>query len=144
MRTIASPISHAWWDRNVIPSPMWTAAAVTSAPIARRWLRLEIPARRGGSPPRTGTTSGIMIARRSSAVHRPAETDGSVHAATSVATASGADRVRRRLSSIFQRAIAGIAVRSRRPASSCARPRIHGRSCQSPRAQRCCRATETR
>ena len=62
----------------------------------------------------------------------------------SVASPSGADSVRRRLSIIFQRAIPGIEPRERRPAASRALPRIQGSSCQSPRAQRCCRAAETR
>ena len=78
------------------------------------------------------------------AVHRLAETDGSVQAATSVARASGADIVRRRLSTIFHRAMPGMEPGLRRPVASRARPRIQGRSCQSPRAQRCWRAAETR
>ena len=59
----------------------------------------------------------------------------SVQAARSVRTAEGAESVRRRLSSIFQR------PRNGTPAAR--RPTIHGRSCQSPRAQRCWRSAAT-
>jgi len=86
----------------------------------------------------------MMTDARTNEVHRPAETEGSVQAATSVASVSGADMVRRRLSIIFQRAMPGMELRLRRPVASRARPRIQGRSCQSPRAQRCWRAAETR
>jgi len=49
--------------------------------------------------------------------------------------AAGAESVRRRLSNIFQRPMAGI-----RPLP---RSNIHGSNCQSPRAQRCWRAAAT-
>ena len=56
------------------------------------------------------------------------------------ARTAGADSVRRRLSSIFQRPIAGIARARRSAPASRPRPKIHGSNCQSPRAQRCWRA----
>ena len=59
VRAIASPISHAWCARNVKPSPTWIDARATSAPTARRWLRFEMPARRGSSPAATGTAAGM-------------------------------------------------------------------------------------
>ena len=59
-----------------------------------------------------------------------------------MASVSGADSVRRRLSTIFQRAMPGHGRAGARPLASRARPRIHGRSCQSPRAQRCWRAAD--
>ena len=68
------------------------------------------------------------------------EANGSVHPAIKVINAAGADSVRRRLSSIFQRLIGGIGARIRSPLASRAWPRIHGSNCQSPRAQRCWRA----
>ena len=43
------------------------------------------------------------------------EANGSVHPASKVRKAAGADSVRRRLSSIFQRLIGGIGVRIRPP-----------------------------
>ena len=91
VRRIASTISHAWCARSVRPRPTWAAARATSAPTARRWLRLEMPCRRGSSPARTGSAGGTITEARTNAVHRPAETDGSVQAATSVASVSGAD-----------------------------------------------------
>ena len=66
------------------------------------------------------------------ALHIAGDVPGRVHATTRVRKAAGADSVRRRLSSIFQRPITGIPLR-----------RIHGSSCQSPRAHRCSRATAT-
>ena len=44
-----------------------------------------------------------------------ASSPGMIHAATRVATVNGAESVRRRLSTIFQRAMPGIAFRARRP-----------------------------
>ena len=76
-------------------------------------------------------------------VHTHGETSGTSHPASSVRNMHGAERVRRRLSIIFQRLIAGIVnlaavfVAGDVPARC---PKIHGKSCQSPRAQRCCRA----
>ena len=81
---------------------------------------------------------------RTKAVQVAADTEGSVQAATSMASVSGADRVRRRLSTIFQRAMPGIEPWPRCPRASRSRPMIQGRSCQSPRAQRCWRDAETR
>ena len=66
-------------------------------------------------PGSTGSAAGTITVARTNAVHTPAETDGSVQAATSVASASGADSVRRRLSTIFQRAMAGIGAAAPAP-----------------------------
>ena len=56
---------------------------------------------------------------------------------------TAADSDRRRLSSIFQRPIAGTLPRGRRSALCGPRPRIQGSSCQSPRAQRWWRRAAT-
>ena len=74
------------------------------------------------------------------AVQITGEANGSVHPAIKVRKAAGADSVRRRLSSIFQRLIGEIEARTRPPLVSRACPMIHGSNCQSPRAQRCWRA----
>ena len=74
---------------------------------------------------------------RMNVVQITGEANGSVHPAIKVRKAAGADSVRRRLSSIFQRPIKGIEVRIRSPLASFACPMIHGSNCQSPRAQRC-------
>ena len=60
-------------------------------------------------------------------IHTDAAADGNASPASNDSMQVGADKVRRRLSSIFQRPIAGT------PA-----PRLssHGSNCQSPRAQR--------
>ena len=66
------------------------------------------------------------------------ETNQETSSTSSIATGA---RLRRRLSKIFHRDKAEIGLRTRRPD----RPRTHGSShaaiCQSPRIQRCRRAT---
>ncbi len=87
-----------------------------------------------------GIRTGSAIATSTSWVQIAGELSGSAQAAARVTNAAGADSVRRRLSTIFQRAITGRRVGiapGARPAM------IHGRSCQSPRAQRCWREAET-
>ena len=63
------------------------------------------------------------------------------HPATRVATLAGADRLRRRLSAIFQRPMSGVSPWFR--AARGPLPKIHGNSCQSPRTQRCWRDAAT-
>jgi hypothetical protein len=79
------------------------------------------------------------------AITKPVQTsapDGAVHAATSASTEAGAETDRRRLSSIFQRPMAGTSARSARLRRG-PEPRIHGSNCQSPRVQRWCRKAAT-
>src|SRR4029450_8186182 len=97
----------------------------TARPTARRWLRLEMPGFRGISPLKTGRNAGTAMVARMNSVHVAGEVPDMAHAPASVRNALGADRVRRRLSAIFQRPIRGIRA-----------PRIHGRSCQSPPGRR--------
>ena len=73
-------------------------------------------------------------------VHIHGEITGTSHPTTKVRNMQGAERVRRRLSSIFQRLIAGIFMFLRSSLDKPPRPKIQGSSCQSPRAQRCWRA----
>jgi hypothetical protein len=63
--------------------------------------------------------------------------------ATIVKNAAGDDKLRRRLSSIFHRPIAGIATGRRRFDRGWRPLKIQGKSCQSPRAQRWCRLAAT-
>ena len=145
VRTIASTISHAWWASNVKASPAWIAASTTSlAEGSHMAARGDARPFRAAVRRRSASTRGMSTQATTNAVHSPADADGIVHAATSVASVSGGDSVRRRLSTIFQRAMPWIELRLRRPVAVVARPRIQGRSCQSPRAQRCWRAAETR
>ena len=76
-------------------------------------------------------------------VHTTAARNGSVHPTSNAATAAGAERVRRRLSTIFHRPITGIRLLEGLRAAASRRPKIQGRSCQSPRAQRCWRLADT-
>src|SRR5216683_7539921 len=108
VRRIASDISHVWYARNVNVKPNWDAPSAKSLSTARRWLRLEIPLRRGFSPTRNGSRAGIAIVARMNRVHIQGDTGGSSQLTINVRKAAGAERVRRRLSSIFQRPIVGI------------------------------------
>ena len=132
VRTIASPITHAWCASIVIVRPICDAASTMSRPTARAWLRFEIPRPRGITPPSTNNDAGTAIVATTNALHTAGDPPGTSQATSSVSTAARAESVRRRLSSIFQRPITGTR-----------RPRIHGRSCQSPRPQRCWRAVAT-
>ena len=123
---MASLMSHAWYASLVAVTPMCETAKTTSRPTARTWLRLEMPRLRGMMPPSTGKMAGPAMVARMNALHTAGEVPGTTHATRSVRKAVGADMVRRRLSSIFQRPIIGRRVR-----------RMYGSSCQSPRAQRC-------
>ena len=144
VRTIASSISHAWCARNVMPRPTCAAGDGQVRSHRPEVAALGDPRARRQQPRQHGQRRGDDRRREDEARPHPGATEPNVHAATSVATASGADSVRRRLSTIFQRAMPGMEPRVRRPVASRARPRIHGRSCQSPRAQRCSRAAATR
>src|SRR3954470_15947243 len=95
-------------------------------------------------PASTGHAAGMTAVASTKIVQIPGGTEGRVQAAISVATVNGADSVRRRLSIIFQRENPGIWLWRRFPVASLAVLRIHGNSCQSPRAQRCWRVDETR
>src|SRR3954451_2075586 len=95
-------------------------------------------------PATTGHAAGMTTVASTKIVQMLAGTDGNVHAAISVAAVNGADSVRRRLSIIFHRENPGIGLWRRFPVASRAVSRIHGNSCQSPRAQRCWRVDETR
>jgi len=101
-------------------------------------------------PVTNGSIGGVAIVAIMNAVHIAAGHIGSVHPAIMAISVTGACSVRRRLSIIFQRPSDGIDDRPSRggevAASAlepCARPNIHGSSCQSPRAHRCCLAAAT-
>ncbi len=94
-------------------------------------------ARRGTIAARTGSRVGTTIVDRMKQVQAAAECKDRVHPASKAMTLAGADNVRRRLSSIFQRPISGSALEPRLPRDASPRPKIQGSNCQSPRAQRC-------
>ena len=110
---------------------------------ARRWLRALTPARRGTRAAKIGSSAGTPIANTTKAVQTSAALPGNIHPASSAAILAGADNVRRRLSNIFHRAISGNLRRPRVAPAASPLPKIHGSSCQSPRAQRCWRAAAT-
>ena len=115
-RPIASAISHAWWARNVQPRPTWAAARPMSAPTAPKVaaLRDPLPARQQPGR-RPGAAPGSAMVARTNPVQSGAETAGHGPGDGSVAMASGADSVRRRLSIIFHRPMAGTEPRRRGP-----------------------------
>ena len=100
-----------------------------------------MPDRLGITSVSAGTREGSARAPNTNPVHTSGELWGSVQPATSVSQAAGADSVRRRLSIIFHMPMTGIRVR--RVAAAAVPLMIQGSSCQSPRAQRCCRAAAT-
>ena len=143
VRTIASVISHAWYAINVMVKPICDAPSDRSERRSRKWLRLEMPLSREFNPTRKGINEGIAIVASTKRVHIQGDTCGTIHPANMSSSMQGAESVRRRLSSIFQRLIAGIETLRRSSLESPPCPKIHGKSCQSPRAQRCCLAAET-
>ena len=79
---------------------------------------------------------GSAIVRTTNSVQRSAERSGKVQPASNARTAAGAESVRRRLSSIFQRPTAGRTLDVEPPDRNGPRPKIQGSNCQSPRAHR--------
>ena len=76
----------------------------------------------------TVRNAGKAMFARTSRTHTLHGTAGTSQAADSSISIAGAERERRRLSIIFQRPMRGM--------SAPRFPKIQGRSCQSPRAQR--------
>src|SRR5580698_5273628 len=97
---------------------------------------------RGLKPVRKGISEGIASVARMNRVHIQGEIPGTNQLTTSVRNMQGAERVRRKLSSIFQRLIAGIFIFLLSSLGKSPCPKIHGISCQSPRAQRLWRRAE--
>ena len=141
VRPIASVMSQAWWARNVMTKVICSTASPKSSASARRWLCATMPDRRGAISANTGSNVGKAIVASTNRVQLSAAGSGSSQPANSAMTMAGAESVRRRLSSIFQRPSSGSDLRPRRVASP--RPKIHGSNCQSPRAQRWLRAAAT-
>jgi hypothetical protein len=90
VRTTASAMSQAWSASMVMARNVCDRATKMSRPTARRWLRLEIPDRRGRRLSTTGIKAGTATAPTSRPVQRSAETAGKIQAATA------ADKRRRR------------------------------------------------
>ena len=94
----------------------------------------------GLAQPEKESMRGSQSSASTNRVHIQGEICGASHPASRVRNMHGAESVRRRLSIIFQRLIAGIEILRRSSFERPPRPKIQGRSCQSPRAQRCWRA----
>ena len=117
----------------------WASARRRSALSALRWLRTVIPVRSGITAATTGIRVGSTMVTSTKKVQIAAASNDKVHPTSKARTAAGAESVRRRLSTIFQRPIAGMAPRFRSSLTTGPRPKIQGSNCQSPRAQRWCR-----
>src|SRR5436305_3353834 len=103
VRIIASDISHAWYAKNVSVNPICHAPRERSDRDARKWLLLEMPPDRGCSPTTKGMRAGIATISRIKRVHIQTDTCGNSQPTSSVRNMEAATRVRRKLSSIFQR-----------------------------------------
>ena len=84
------------------------------------------------------------MTKSASAVQSAGDPGMNVQAPASSRTSAGGTRLRRRLSRIFQRAIAGRVLGIDRPLPSATSGQIHRAICQSPRTQRCWRAAKLR
>ena len=92
---------------------------------------------RGDVAAKTGAKLGNAIVARTNTVQMTAASNGRSQPAKRASRQVIGEDVRRRLSTIFQRPLAGIAAdRVRALPSRTSHPRIHGNNCQSPRAQR--------
>ncbi len=128
---------------KVMPSAVFASAIRRSVLSAPRWLRSVTPPRRGTMAERTGINGGSSIVARMKPIHTEATANGIVSPAIKASMQAGADNVRRRLSNIFQRPIAGMASRTRSAPPIGPWPTSHGSNCQSPRAQRWWRTAST-
>jgi hypothetical protein len=139
---MAWPISSAWWASSTIVTAARSRVSDSSVAMVRSESRLGWRKRRSvaanGSRPGRAIVSTTNTATTAIAGALP-----SPMAMASSSTLAGAISVRRRLSNIFQRPANGTLARPASPEPSRPRPRIHGSSCQSPRAQRCWRAAAT-
>ena len=111
---MASAISQAWSASSVVRRAVCPKASSKSAARELAWVRFEIPSRRGRIPDRKGRRAGMAMLTRTRAVQSLASMKGRSHPASKARKAAGAERVRRRLSTIFQRPISGISALDRR------------------------------
>ena len=100
-------------------------------PSALSWLRKVPPPCFRNKLSKRGTNAGAAITVTTKAVHTEAVPSEVPQPANNAIMLDGAVRLRRRLSSIFQRPVTGTEVRFFPPG-----PKIQGKSCQSPRAHR--------
>ncbi len=140
VRTIASSMSCAWCTSVAMAKPVCASARPRSPKKTEKCSRHVVFGATEKTPSSAGSTDGAASAISTNADQMRQAAGGSAQPAISASTVTGADSVRRRLSSIFQRpssvAAAGL-------------PLLAGgwnsqpRSCQSPRAQRCWREVAT-
>ena len=111
---------------------------------ARMCSRSGTPARRFVTERPSCVYAGNVMTISASVVHSAGDPGRTVHAATSSTTSDGGIRLRRRLSRIFQREIAGSRLAHDAPLVSRHRGQSQRTICQSPRTQRCWRAAKLR
>ena len=125
---MASPMSQAEWAISTILSATCAVPNATSWPKVWKWPRSVTLARSGRMPATMSKVGATKRMRIRKSCHCAASAKGSsVQAVIDEATQKIGVRVRRRLSIIFQRETAGTPL---------ADPKMKGRSCQSPLAQR--------
>ena len=135
VRMIASVINQAWCANKVIANKTCPVANSSFSAKLRNAGSQRLVCSSTTALSSSASNAGIASAVTTSASHTNCGERGNAQDKTSTSSAAGAESVRRKLSNIFQRPIAVIS----RPRD----PNIQGRSCQSPRAQRCCRAAAT-
>ena len=105
---MASIISQACCASKVNATRLLPSAHSTSSPVVRKWVRSEMPRRRDVNPPVIARITGKANAISTRPIRTACGAFGMAQLATSAKKAAGAERERRKLSSIFQRPTKGI------------------------------------
>ena len=135
VRAIASVALQAWWAMNTRRRAISLAISTSSCSTRRAWRGFAIPGCEGMMPSRKFRIGmKNIVTNRIVCQSQAASAPSSSQPVTDDSTQAGATSERRRLSSILSRP---------RPFSPLRRSATKGKSCQSPRIQRCCRATST-
>ena len=137
VRTMASPMVQPCSARKATSRSHRARAIFKSAPRARSRLFSVVPGSRRSKPSKKGIRAGAASATTRKLDQISATSQLSAQPAAKPSTQDGAVRLRRRLSIILTRPTIG----SDFPLPPIAN--TQGRSCQSPRAQRWFRRTET-
>ena len=132
---MASIISQACWASKVKVTKLLPRAQSTFCPVTRKRVVIEMPRRVKEQPLIKANSAGNAKADKTKPIKIHCGAWGVAQVTTSANKLPGAERVRRKLSSIFQRPIMGNPL----PRN----PKIQGNNCQSPRAHRCSRDAAT-
>ena len=129
VRKMASSERHAASAKNAAARPVWSKASLRSSCISRRCVRRCSPVRCGTAEIAACRNDGSIKTTKASPVANTAASPGNSQPTISIVRVAGASSDRRNVSSTLIR-------------PSALSPPFgpsHGRSCQSPRHQRCTR-----